>query len=95
MRLRLLDDENAQKWIRKGLPEAFRIVEIENSRAGKVSMEVGNHREKVIIGLLIAFYGKDKVQTSNTYYRAMNRRSYLFSGRCPLLLKSTNRGDDG
>lgn len=64
MRLRLLDDKNAQKWIRKGLPEAFRIVEIENSRAGKVGMEVGNHREKVIIGLLIAFYGKDKVQTS-------------------------------
>ncbi len=50
--------------IKSKLPKLFHIAELESSRAGKIGMEVGSSREKVIIALLIYKYGKENVNTS-------------------------------
>lgn len=50
--------------IKERLPKLFRIAEIESSRAGKIGMEVGFLREKIIVALLIHKFGKDKVNTN-------------------------------
>lgn len=47
--------------IKERLPEFFYIAELESSRAGKVGMEVGTARERVIIGLLIYVFGRENV----------------------------------
>lgn len=49
--------------IKKKLPKLFRIAEIESSRAGKIGMEVGSLREKVVGGLLIYKFGEENVNT--------------------------------
>ena len=50
--------------IKERLPKLFRIAEIENSRAGKIGMEVGFTREKIIVALLIHKFGAEKVDTN-------------------------------
>src|SRR3989338_4795451 len=50
--------------IKERLPKLFRIAEIENSRAGKIGMEVGFTREKIIAALLIHKFGTEKVDTN-------------------------------
>ncbi len=50
--------------IQDKLPKLFRIAEIESSRAGKIGMEVGSLREKIIGGLLIYKLGEDKINTN-------------------------------
>ncbi len=54
-------DKNFILKIKNKLPKLFHIAELESSRAGKIGMEVGSVREKVIIALLIYKYGKEKV----------------------------------
>jgi len=49
--------------IQKRLPELFYIAELECSRAGKVGMEVGSTREKIIIALLIYRFGKENIRS--------------------------------
>jgi len=50
--------------IQEKLPKLFRIAEIECSRAGKIGMEVGSTREKVLVALLICVYGEKSVDTN-------------------------------
>ena len=59
----LFTDKNTISEIQSKLPKLFRIAEIESSRAGKIGMEVGSLREKVIGGLLIYKFGEEKVNT--------------------------------
>ena len=59
----IFTDKNFVSKIKNKLPKLFHIAELESSRAGKVGMEVGSVREKVIIALLIYRYGKEKVNT--------------------------------
>jgi len=59
----LFIDKNTISEIQSKLPRLFRIAEIESSRAGKIGMEVGSLREKVIGGLLIYKFGEEKVNT--------------------------------
>ena len=47
--------------IKQKLPKLFHIAELESSRAGKIGMEVGSLREKVIIGLLINTFGENNI----------------------------------
>ena len=57
---------NPKKLIEKiqaRLPELFQLAELESSRAGKVGMEVGSLREKIIIALLIYKFGEENVET--------------------------------
>ncbi len=59
----LFTDEKLIAKIQERLPYLFYLAELESSRAGKVGMEVGSAREKIIIALLIYKFGKDNVET--------------------------------
>lgn len=50
--------------IQNKLPELFQIAELESSRAGKIGMEVGSLRERVIIALLIYQFRKENVNAN-------------------------------
>ena len=56
------DDELISK-IKRRLPYLYRLAELESSRAGKIGMEVGSVREKIIIALLIYKFGESNVKT--------------------------------
>ena len=60
----LFSDTQLVLRIKNKLPKLFHIAELESSRAGKIGMEVGSAREKVIIALLIYKYGKENVNTN-------------------------------
>jgi hypothetical protein len=59
----LFTDEKMAAKIQARLPELFYIAELESSRAGKVGMEVGSARERILIALLIYKFGKENVET--------------------------------
>lgn len=56
------DDEIVLK-VQNKLPELFQIAELESQRAGKVGMEVGSIRERIIVSLLIYKFGEENVET--------------------------------
>ena len=60
----LFTDQALVAKIQKRLPELFYLAELESSRAGKVGMEVGSVREKILIALLLYKFGEDNVQSS-------------------------------
>ena len=45
------------------MPKLFQIAELESQRAGKVGMEVGSIRERIIVSLLIYKFGESNVET--------------------------------
>jgi len=45
------------------LPEIFQLAEIESSRAGKLGMEVGSVRERIIVALLMMFFDRSVINT--------------------------------
>jgi hypothetical protein len=59
----LFTDDKLLARIQERLTSLFYLAELESSRAGKVGMEVGSVREKIIIALLIYKFGKDNVET--------------------------------
>ena len=59
----LFTDQSVIQKIQSRLPELFYIAELESSRAGKIGMEVGSVRERILIALLIYKFGKDNVET--------------------------------
>lgn len=59
----IFDDEQIVNKIRNRLPYLFQIAEIESSRAGKIGMEVGSVRERILVALLIYKFGKTNVET--------------------------------
>lgn len=59
----LFSDKKTIKKIQTKLPELFHIAEIESSRAGKIGMEVGSLRERIIVALLIYKFGEENVET--------------------------------
>ena len=66
MRSRLIEifeDEELVEKIKKRLPYLFQLAEIESSRAGKVGMEVGSLRERIVVALLIYKFGEANVET--------------------------------
>jgi len=54
---------NLQIKIKNKLQYSFHIVELESSRAGKIGMEVGSTRERILIALLISKFGEENVET--------------------------------
>lgn len=58
------NDEKFIKKVKGKLPYLFQIAEIECSRNGKIGMEVGSTREKILIALLIDYFGENQVTTS-------------------------------
>lgn len=59
----IFEDEKLVKKIKCKLPYMFHLAELESSRAGKVGMEVGSLRERIIISLLIYKFGEENVNT--------------------------------
>lgn len=60
---KLFDDKILVQKIQAKLPQLFQLAELESSRAGKVGMEVGSVREKIITALLIHKFGEKNVET--------------------------------
>jgi hypothetical protein len=61
--IEIFKDNRLMDRIGKRLPFLFQIAELESSRAGKVGMEVGSLREKILIALLIHKFGEENVET--------------------------------
>jgi len=59
----IFQDENNVKKIQTKLPELFQIAELESSRAGKIGMEVGTIRERIIVALLLHVFGEKNIET--------------------------------
>ena len=59
----LFTDPEIITKIQTRLPELFHVAELESARAGKIGMEVGSLREKILIALLIYKFGKENVET--------------------------------
>jgi len=59
----LFADVKLVSKIQKRLPELFQIAELESSRAGKIGMEVGTIRERIITALLIHKFGEQNVRS--------------------------------
>ncbi|PKP59928.1 MAG: type II restriction endonuclease subunit R [Candidatus Altiarchaeales archaeon HGW-Altiarchaeales-2] len=59
----LFEDKDTIAKIQNKLPKLFHLAELESSRAGKVGMEVGSVREKIIVALFIYKFGAINVKT--------------------------------
>lgn len=60
---KLFADKILVAKIQKRLSELFQIAELESSRAGKIGMEVGTIRERIITALLIHKFGDENVKS--------------------------------
>ena len=61
--LGIFQDRSVIAKVQSRLPELFYLAELESSRAGKIGMEVGSVRERILIALLIYVYGSQNVNT--------------------------------
>jgi len=59
----IFEDDRIIEKIKNRLPYLFHLAELESSRAGKIGMEVGSLRERIIVALLIYKFGKANVET--------------------------------
>jgi hypothetical protein len=59
----LFTDHEIVTKIQEKLPKFFQLAELETMRGGKVGMEVGSLREKILIALLIHKFGEENVKT--------------------------------
>lgn len=60
----LFTDETIIAKIKDKLPKLFQIADLESQRAGKIGMEVGSIRERIIVSLLIYKFGEENVDTA-------------------------------
>lgn len=58
----LFTDKETVAKIKRKLPFLFQLAELDNSRDGKLGMEIGSTRERIVIALLIHKYGTDNVK---------------------------------
>ncbi|MGH9921828.1 MAG: ThaI family type II restriction endonuclease [Nitrososphaerales archaeon] len=61
--MKIFEDSNVINKIKTKLPYLFFLVELDASRAGKVGMEIGSVRERIIIALLMYKFGQQKLKT--------------------------------
>ncbi len=61
--IKIFEDEKLVNRIKIRLPYLFQLAELECSRAGKIGMEVGSLRERIIVALLIYKFGEANVET--------------------------------
>jgi hypothetical protein len=59
----LFTDQTTVRKVQEKLPKLFQIAELETMRGGKVGMEVGSLREKILVALLIHKFGEKNVKT--------------------------------
>ena len=58
---KLFDDKLIVKRVKNKLPHLFQLAELESSRNGKLGMEIGSVRERILIALLMYKFGIDIV----------------------------------
>lgn len=58
---KLFDDKLIIKRVKNKLPHLFQLAELESSRNGKIGMEIGSVRERILIALLMYKFGIDIV----------------------------------
>jgi len=58
---KLFDDNLIVKKVKNKLPHLFQLAELESSRNGKIGMEIGSVRERILIALLMYKFGIDIV----------------------------------
>lgn len=61
--IEIFKDEKLVARIQKRLPHLFQLAEFESSRAGKIGMEIGSVRERIIVALLIYKFGEANVES--------------------------------
>ena len=61
--IEIFEDAEIVNRIKNKLPYLFQLAELESSRAGKIGMEVGSLRERILIALLIYAFGEENVET--------------------------------
>nr|MCU0393494.1 ThaI family type II restriction endonuclease [Thermoflexibacter sp.] len=59
----LFKNKNIVQKIQQKLPQLFQIAELETMRGGKIGMEVGSLRERILVALLIYNFGEENVKT--------------------------------
>jgi hypothetical protein len=59
----LFSDRKLVDKIKRKLPQLFHLAELESSRAGKIGMEVGTVRERIITALLIHKFGEQNIKS--------------------------------
>jgi len=59
----LFDDSAVIKRIKDRLPYLFQLAEVESFRGGKIAMEVGSARERIIVSLFMWKFGEENVDT--------------------------------
>ena len=59
----IFNEQEIIEKIREKLPYLFQLAEIDNSRDGKLGMEIGSARERIIIALLIYKFGEENIKT--------------------------------
>lgn len=59
----LFSEKKLINKIQEKLPYLFQLAEIDNSRDGKLGMEIGSARERILIALLIYKFGENNVKT--------------------------------
>ena len=61
--IEIFEDEKLVDKIKRRLPYLFQLAELESSRPGKIGMEVGSVRERVVVALLIYKFGEANIET--------------------------------
>jgi len=61
--IEIFEDENLVNRVKTRLSYLFQLAELESSRAGKIGMEVGSLRERIIVALLIYKFGEANIET--------------------------------
>lgn len=61
--IEIFEDKVLIDKIKSKLSHLFSVAELESQRAGKIGMEVGSVREKILVALLIYKFGKENIQT--------------------------------
>lgn len=59
----IFSDKELVARIQNKLPKLFHLAELESSRAGKIGMEVGSLRERIIVALLIYKFGEENIRS--------------------------------
>ena len=61
---KLFQDLEIKSKIQDKLPKLFQLAELDNSRDGKLGMEIGSARERIVIAMLIYQFGENNVITN-------------------------------
>lgn len=60
----IFEDAKLVSKIKRRLPYLFQLAELEASRAGKIGMEIGSVRERILIALLIYKFKEQNIDTN-------------------------------